>query len=130
MMELSSLTAEQAMAYDLFPLEANPGERSERTADFWALYDALCGLELYEVDASQEAAYDYELTFLGDVDGRFAVRLSLPLNTIDLFYLSDEQAEPTHLGRYVPARRDLQNEAYDRLGAYIEKYEQKLAELG
>ena len=128
MMELSSLTAEQAMAYDLFPLDANPGERSERTVDFWALYDALCSLELYKVDASQEAAYDYKLTFLGDADGRFAVRLSLSLNTIDLFYSPDEQAEPTRLGRYVPARRDLQNEAYDRLGAYIEKYEQKLAE--
>lgn len=129
-MELSLLTAESQGVYDLLPTEANPGERSERTADFWALYDALCALDLYAVDASQEVAYEYELTFSGEEGGQFVVRLSPALNTLDLFYKTDEMAEPALLGRYVPAQRDLQTEAYDRLGAYIEKYEQKLAELG
>lgn len=72
----------------------------------------------------QEVAYEYELTFDGEGEGQFVARLSLTLNTMDLFYKTAELAELALIGRYVPAQRDLQTEAYDRLSAYIERYGQ------
>lgn len=89
-----------AMFLDMFPMEANFGERNEITASFWDVYDSVMNLRLIRVEMDIKSKPEYTLKFVSDGDAEMRVELYSELNIVDIS-VKEAGADYVKIGRYV-----------------------------
>lgn len=122
---LTAMKAESGVStsgfLDMFPMDAEFGEHSEKTTRFWELYDAAMNLNLIGVTIDVKDTPDYALDFVSEGETEMRVELYRRLNIADIS-IKGTDAKYTSVGRYVILERDLENRVFDNINAFLENF--------
>lgn len=106
---------------DMFPMDAEFGERNEKTVPFWELYDTAMSLNLIGVTIDVTDTPDYALDFVSEGEAEMRVELYRGLNIADIS-IKGTDAKYTSVGRYVILERDLENKVFDNINVFLENF--------
>jgi len=113
-------------AFDMFPMEADFDERTEVTAEYWALYDAVMGLNLVQTTVEPGVGPKYELYFYSPPRDpaydarRLRMDLYYGLNIADVSIKDEGEHEYTFVGRYFILDRLELNAIFSNIEKFIE----------
>lgn len=106
---------------DMFPMDAEFGERNEKTASFWELYDTVMSLNLVGATVDAQESPDYALDFVSDGKSEIRIGLYQGLNIADIS-AKGPNASYTSLGRYVILERNLETKIFDNISTFLASF--------
>jgi hypothetical protein len=119
MMEDAESGEATPMFFDMFPMEANFGERNETTASFWDVYDSVMNLRLIHFAMDINSKPDYTLEFVSDGDVRMRLELYSELNIVDIS-AKKAGADYVKIGRYVIIDRTPEERVFEGISTFLE----------